>query len=515
MHFDVLMESWIPAVDLEHKRAEYGLLYVLENAHMLSEVLADNPLETYAVQRTLIAFLMDAYGLEDVFDRADLLEKGRFDPAILQAYVERCKEEGVRFDLFDPECPFMQAAFDPAIDEGREKRAVNLFHALPSGNNHVHFDHRLEQDRSFTPAECLRGMLASYVFATAMAQGYPSSVNDTPCYYVLIRGENLFETLMLSMLSKAESLPNAWDMPPVAWRDRTPVERKDKPYTEVSMLAGLTWQPRRIMLKQEEHGSLEMLWYSQGRNFAQNGLWRDPHVSFIRSKKGELYSLKPSMGREAWRDVGIFALEGHDQRSEPATIIKAYKNVLSGIRSSAGGSVLLELFGLATNQAKYEGWAHDRLNVPASILCDPYRAERLRWDMAMIEDVAVALGKKITWAAYRILEQKSKKIPAERALSEEYKTAYFAQMHHVVFGRYLKLLAEADPAQPGWEQRAMAEINLQAISTARALFAQAMKRLGNTGRNLEAQAKARGQFEKELGRIMKNRTVEGMVEGDA
>ena len=58
-------------------------------------------------------------------------------------------------------------------------------------------------------------LLASYLFCTATVQGYPSSVNNAPCLYVLIHGDNLFETLVLSTFSIKEAGNLPYGLP--AW----------------------------------------------------------------------------------------------------------------------------------------------------------------------------------------------------------------------------------------------------------------------------------------------------------
>ncbi|MEA5145568.1 MAG: type I-E CRISPR-associated protein Cse1/CasA, partial [Candidatus Limiplasma sp.] len=129
MPFDVLTDPWIPVDTGE----ELSLLDTLTRAHKLKAISAASPLDTYATYRLVIAFLMDALQMPHRDARLDVLARGRFDMAVIEAYVARCRAEGVSFDLFDKERPFMQAAYDPQYD--RETKPVSeLVHALPTGN---------------------------------------------------------------------------------------------------------------------------------------------------------------------------------------------------------------------------------------------------------------------------------------------------------------------------------------------------------------------------------------------
>ena len=190
MNYNILTEPFIPLSDGRH----VSLLSCLEHAHQLQRISCSTPLETYATYRFLCAFVMDAFRLPHYDARMALLERGCFDMEIIRAYIRRCESEGVSFDLFDQSRPFLQASYDPAYDQ-ETKPAALIDLQTPSGNNHIFFEHQWADDHSLTPAKAMLCLLASYLFCTATVQGYPSSVNNAPCLYVLIHGDNLFETL--------------------------------------------------------------------------------------------------------------------------------------------------------------------------------------------------------------------------------------------------------------------------------------------------------------------------------
>ena len=200
MNYNILTEPFIPISDGRY----VSLLFCLEHAHELQRISCSTPLETYAAYRFLCAFAMDAFQLAHYDARMALLEQGYFDMEIIRAYIRQCENEGVSFDLFDSDRPFLQAACDPAYDQ-ETKPAALIDIQVPSGNNHIFFEHHWSDTHSLTPAKAMLCLLTSYLFCTAAAQGYPSSVNNTPCLYVLIHGGNLFETLVLSMISIKEA----------------------------------------------------------------------------------------------------------------------------------------------------------------------------------------------------------------------------------------------------------------------------------------------------------------------
>lgn len=499
--FDVLNEPWIPVAALDGTSRELGILGVLSEAHRLSEVICESPLETYAVQRFLIAFLMDAYRLPHASDRKKLLENGCFDRKVISDYVELCRSEGVTFDLFDEKRPFYQASFDERYDsETKIKPIANLFHSVPSGNTPVHFEHGDLYECS--PAQALRALLAAQIFAAAMTQGYPSSVNDTPCWYVLLKGENLFETLCMSMLSVGECRGIEFDSAYPAWRDTT-VEIPKAEHADISMLEGLTFRPRRVTLIQDPDNMVRKLYYQQGQSFHQNGRWIDPHVTFSVNKAGEYISVKPKLGRMPWRDVGSFMLSKEDKLSRPAKIITASERIVGKHTSR-----LIMLYGLVTNQAKYEDWMSDHMNVPGDLLFDEDKADSIRAAINRAERAAVLVYSTVNGASNATEHTKDGKKKQSEA-AKEAETVFFAEMHTALFAEYFPVLAEADTMAADWENGPNNVANALIEKTARQTTEDFVKKLGTTAKCLEVQTEMLRFFRNELKRILYGRKVDG------
>lgn len=458
MKFNVLTEPWIPMSNGE----TLSLLDALEGARTLEGVQCASPLETVAVYRLMIAFLMDALQLSNRDERIALLERGSFDMEAIRAYATRCESEGASFDLFDPRRPFMQAAYDPELD--RElKSSANIALQIPKGNNHIFFDHAPEA--RFEPGEALRQLLTAYLFCTAGAQGYPSSINNTPCVYVLHRGDNLLETLILNMISRAECGNIAWGRP--AWREDGKVTPK-KEFADVSMLQALTWQPRRATLIADENGNVTRLYWQQGHNFKGNALWRDPHVPYRVLKSGELTSVKPQAGRAFWRDLGALAASRNSRYGKQPLVVANAPQDRSTYRLCA--------VGLVTSNAALIDLAEEEMNLPRNVLEDEDRGDVLREDLAFFEDCAQALR----YAAKGL---------QDGALVPILLNTFFALTHEYVYGEYLEALGNCDSDESFMALRE--KVHERALRMLLTALDREKLRLGNDGRMLKAQAEMR------------------------
>ena len=143
--FDVLQEPWIPVVTFEGETLEMGILDAPLRSPEWKEIQDPSPMVEYSVYRFLIVFLMDALRPETPVDLEELLYAGQFDESAIQDYITLCHSEGVSFDLFDPNRPFMQTSVDKNWDK-RRKPVTTLDYTVPNGNNHIHFDHRRKHE---------------------------------------------------------------------------------------------------------------------------------------------------------------------------------------------------------------------------------------------------------------------------------------------------------------------------------------------------------------------------------
>ena len=107
--FNVLNDPWIPVVAQDGERSLLGIRETLRRAPELKEISVVSPLEEFSVYRFLSVFLMDALRPKRSSTIKKLLRQGSFDMEQIEAYISLCEEEGVSFDLFDEQRPFMQS----------------------------------------------------------------------------------------------------------------------------------------------------------------------------------------------------------------------------------------------------------------------------------------------------------------------------------------------------------------------------------------------------------------------
>lgn len=382
--FDILTQPWIPVVDKNGIAQEIGLLEALKQAHAYQSVRDTSPMTEYSVYRFLIVFLMDMLRPEDDDALDGLLAEGHFDPDMIQEYITACEQEGVRFDLFDPERPFLQTTYRKDWD--REPKSVTVLdYSIPNGNNHIHFDHK-RVSAAYTPGEALRMLLAAQIFCTAAAQGYPSNVNGAPPWFTLIQGRNLFETLVFGML-ETDRIELPLDCPPVLWRNFDEVTPKQK-VARTSWLFGMYFPARRIHLIPSEDGDRVLgVYFSQGMNYEVTDAWEDPHVTYLIKPKGR-FNWKPSDDETIWRNLTDLI----DTKGKRAPqIVAQYEDLDTFDRPLS-----LTLYGVQTNQANYVKAQRHDLQLPKQLLGNETALRFITGYIAQAERLGRAMYKSLT-----------------------------------------------------------------------------------------------------------------------
>lgn len=340
--YNVLDEPWIPVVGLDGSSALLGIRETLRRAPELREISVVSPLEEFSVYRFLSVFLMDALRPEDQENIDDLLEDGAFDMEQIEAYISLCESEGVSFDLFDGKRPFMQDAYDEKWDDKlKPKPIASIDYFLPSGNNHLHFEHENVERRSVCAAQAVRLLLALQQFCTAGTQG-PSGVNAAPPYFGVIKADTLFETLVFTLLP-TQMIGISFDEPPVIWRSTKSVEPK-KDVSQTSWLRGMLFPARRVRLVPPgDDLRIKEVFLCAGENFKHKDIWTDPFVSYRFTKDGRS-PLRPQKDKPVWRNMhDIIDIKG-----------KHASQLLAQYRSLTDTAyVRITLYGVATSNASY------------------------------------------------------------------------------------------------------------------------------------------------------------------
>lgn len=489
----VLYAPLFTAIYKDGREEKLGLIDLLTDAHCIAELKANSCTGKVALLRLCIAFLSDVYRLETTDNRADLLEKGCFDRRLLLEYVENCEQDGACFLLDDEKKPFMQAKYDEELDAKAEKPVAKIMFDRPGGNNHIHLDHRHEGDHVSDTALAFEAMLETYLFCPAGLSG-ASNVNNTPPVYAFLHGKNMFETLVLNMVSKKEIGTIPYGLGETAWERNERIVPGTK-VVQMSLLKALTWQPRRLTLCWDEDGTIRRLYLQNGLNFQGNGLWFDPHVIYRRTKDGALASVKPELGRELWRDAGMLVRGSRDTYS---TIpLQNIENVWDRIPDYLD----VEMIGLITNQESVLGRIDERLELPVSLFEDSEKASEFQDALEFCESMYRELDKAVKWQYCHSGDKKKRSIIAQQAGE-----TFLHAMRRVLFGSYLKWLQEV----PEFKDRANMYFDAMWEVLDGPVLRDVIERTGNDVPSIKRQNAVRGKVRKEY-RIIRERSC-GPVE---
>jgi len=361
--FDVLSESWIPIKDLDGRFIEVGITECILNAHNFQEILDPSPITEFGIYRLLLAIVIDSLNEsgqfpEDHYDIVDLLDKGYFEQNIFDYYIDLC---GNVFDLFDPCEPFLQTV----IPAGDFKSASNLLPFVPSGTNTTIWYHGNEQNLNINAKTAARWLTVLAPFATAGGRGLSPSINGAPAIYVLPRGKNLFETLMMniSLRSKPTKGQNA-----VAWR-RNDMPGKER--NQASILEALTWRPRRVQLvptlSDDGKVIVNRIKFEEGDKTRLE--WIDPNVAYT-YKNDKVSPVRMRENRPLWRDAGPLLLL-NDRLAKTAGKNSGYSRpdvIETSFKLFDEPSELnVNLYGMRTDNAKIFEWTKSVLSIPSKL----------------------------------------------------------------------------------------------------------------------------------------------------
>lgn len=250
--FNLVDEPWL----LVQRRGGPDVVSLRQAFTQASDIVrltGEVPTQAFANLRVLLAIVHDALGVHDL-DRLDELRADGLDVAAIDAYLERWRS---RFDLFDPERPFMQVAgLRTAKDEasGLEKLIADVPNGAPF------FTTRLGAGlESIDAAEAARWLVHAQAFDPSgirsgavgdrwvkAGKGYPIGPSWAgQLGGIVLHGATLADTLLLNLVVTADNPADkpvwALDVPQTAQR----AEEAVPPPGPVSLLV---WQSRRIRL---------------------------------------------------------------------------------------------------------------------------------------------------------------------------------------------------------------------------------------------------------------------------
>lgn len=397
--YNLLEKPWINVVDLTGKSIAFGIKSLLMKAHELGEIIDPSPIIQYSIYRFLIALVMDAFSIQDIEDIEKILEYGQLDKDIINDYTRKWNN---RFDLFDSDHPFYQCP-PSEYDPSKTKNISELFMQFPTGVNPIHFYHMKSEEHAISPEICAKGLLTIPAFALQGGAGYSPGINGTPPWYILISGKTLFETLILN--SCGMPIAEASGSGPVAWKADDPIIPK-KEIKEVSILEGLTFQPRYVRLIPTEGGKctftnkdsnvlVQNIYYQPGLKW--RGDWRDPHVAYSYGKI--IMGISPQKGREIWRDTGPLALlkrkESNDIKFDRPIIITQFITLQENLILEEDKPLDLQIYGARAKLKKVFEWQYTHLALPIKLFLSEESGNVIQRAMGRADTVQYALKEAI------------------------------------------------------------------------------------------------------------------------
>lgn len=300
--FNLVDEPWIRARDGDGNVREFSLSELFLEASRLQCLANDLPTQDFAILRVLLAILQRsiAPNLDEEDDPVEvwgkLWDAKELPIDDIAAYLEKWHD---RFDLFDPEKPFMQVAGLQATN-GDISETKKMISDVPDGTPLF----TIKTEESFGKlafGEAARWLVHIHAFDTAGIKtgtvGDPG-VKGGKSYPIgtgwagnlgglVLEGQTVRETLLLNLVlwdGEDEELLSPDDLP--AW------ERDGRAYgVEGRLPSGcadiFTWQSRKIFLKAEADGVIGLVLTNGDKLSSFNMNKVEPMTGWRRSPKQE------------------------------------------------------------------------------------------------------------------------------------------------------------------------------------------------------------------------------------
>ena len=391
--FNLLEEKWLPCVMTDNALRDLSLREVLSEAAQIRELVGDSPPVTIALHRLLLAILHHALSApRDTVEWNTIRESGSFDHAKLENYFDRWKH---RFDLFDANYPFYQSI--SARENVQSGAIIQLY--FQGKNNATLFDHSsTNAPNAVSAAQAARFLVAfqAFDFGGIKADGSAQTAPLLQSAIALIRGENLFNTLLLNLhrydgvspfnFKMSQDLP-AWERD----EETQAVERLPDGYVDL-----LTWQARRINLQPEtdENGKTVVKNTVIMRGYAMpktvNRHTKETMIAFRASKTEGYFPVGFSETRALWRNSLSLLQTVKNQTFRPKTLDWLDDLVNEDYLSRAGG-LPVEFYGLAADKAKLLFWQKESFYLPLAYLNNEELLQTLGYAVEFAEQIGFVL----------------------------------------------------------------------------------------------------------------------------
>jgi CRISPR system Cascade subunit CasA len=498
--FNLVDNKWIPCFMMDGKAHELGLLETLSRAHEIVEVFDSSPVITASLHRLLLAVLHRNFGPASTDEWKSMWQANHFDRRVLQDYFQKWYR---RFDLFDQHHPFYQVA-QPGNRKWKTVPINDLLAEQSRGNNPTLFDHTYDDGcRPLSANLAARGLVAIQNFKLRGLSGLGPNFVDAPLapnVVFLLRGENLFKTLMLNLVCydprKDEPMPSSTEDCPAWEQDGLLTSSIPNGYLDY-----LTWQTLSLRLQPADSGSTAIeigsLRMALGRNLRNDGSFLDPAVAYRRDLKWGWNGLRFRKQRALWRDSTSLFRSAEEDKYHQGLLCWVGLLVQRGIveRSAV---YRLDACGMCTDRAKIEFWRHERMPLPLDYLAD----ETLVNDLQFILNKAEAVGKALKNALWTFA-----KGAVATAEGRTQRDAARNLVEHLGDDRLLWAKLEAQfyrmlPALPKDREKAIEEWMTRLRGAAWEAFDEATRDLDRSARTLRALIEARRSLASQLRRAI-------------
>ncbi len=324
--FNLIDEPWICVRTQAQTVREVGLRELFLEAHTFTDLAGETKTQDLAMLRLLLAIVhtvFSRYGIDgeaiDPSEDPDLLvdqwediwNSGQFPATPIEHYLDQWHD---RFWLFDEDFPFYQSK---AVD-GKSKpiSTAKMIGTLFESNHKKRlFSARTGEGRDLSYAEAARWLLHLICFDDIAAKHpTPKKPWVGQLGAIMLKGETLFQTLMLNYVADQDGRNNVYTSAP-SWETDTrsvPFNRLiPVPADQAALLSLLS---RRVLLCREDD-RVTGYYLSGGDYFEEEApfdremmtLWRG-----FQEKKDSPYQFRPrryTAGKMIWREFGSIAVE--------------------------------------------------------------------------------------------------------------------------------------------------------------------------------------------------------------
>ncbi len=329
--FNLIYEPWIRVLNEECQIEEVSLLDAIIHAHEYTDLSGELATQDVAVLRLILAVLHTVFSRvdvngedfpleeeEDAYERwKELWDAGRFPEKPIKEYLEKWKE---RFWLFHPERPFGQVA---GMDYGISFEATKLNGEILESNNprsyRLFSGMLLDSAKEMNYNQAARWLVYTNGFddnsgckpkgkgeLLDTGDGSPGIGWLGKIGIVLVKGKNLFETLMLNLIlvqiHRDDMIPEKEK--PMWENDRIPKYQRKRISAPDNLAELYTLQSRRIFLKRVGR-KVCGFWSLGGDFFDEDEAMIEPMTMWKSNNKPKMHDVS----KQIWREFSSIMIE--------------------------------------------------------------------------------------------------------------------------------------------------------------------------------------------------------------